>query len=63
MKKSNYDIEVGQVSDRESLADMVVENENETVRGLSTRHIQLITFGGGIGTGLFISTGGSLSTC
>lgn len=32
-------------------------------RGLKSRHMQLIALGSAIGTGLFIGTGGALSTC
>lgn len=35
----------------------------ETVKGLKTRHITLLSLGGAIGTGLFIGSGGALSTC
>ncbi|SCU82639.1 LAMI_0C00254g1_1 [Lachancea mirantina] len=35
----------------------------EVVRGLNPRHIQLIALGGAIGTGLFVGSGGALSTC
>lgn len=34
-----------------------------TQRGLKSRHIQLIALGGAIGTGLFVGSGGGLSTC
>lgn len=39
------------------------EEKNKVVRGLKSRHIQLIALGGAIGTGLFIGSGGALSTC
>ncbi|ODV64090.1 proline specific permease [Ascoidea rubescens DSM 1968] len=38
-------------------------DENNVHRGLKSRHIQLIAISGCIGTGLFVGSGGSLSTC
>ncbi|SCV06242.1 LANO_0H25224g1_1 [Lachancea nothofagi CBS 11611] len=38
-------------------------DETKVVRRLKSRHIQLIALGGAIGTGLFIGSGGALSTC
>ncbi|OWB73573.1 hypothetical protein B5S31_g3322 [[Candida] boidinii] len=37
--------------------------EHTTQRGLSSRHIQLIALGGGIGTGLFVGSGAALAKC
>lgn len=43
--------------------DETDEEKHKVVRGLKSRHIQLIALGGAIGTGLFIGSGGALSTC
>ncbi|XYA01139.1 hypothetical protein QA089_003691 [Meyerozyma guilliermondii] len=40
-----------------------LEEKSEVVRGLKSRHIQLIALGGAIGTGLFIGSGSALSVC
>ncbi|CAH02578.1 uncharacterized protein KLLA0_B14685g [Kluyveromyces lactis] len=51
-------------SDQGSYSD--IENfkpPQKIVRGLKTRHIQLIALGSAIGTGLFIGSGGALSVC
>lgn len=53
-------LEVNITEDVESLS---TAKDNGTTRGLSTRHIQVMMFAGGIGTGLFVGTGGTLSTC
>lgn len=53
-KNSNEDLESG----IETSA-----NGAELKRGLKARHIQLISIGGVIGTGLFIGSGAALSTC
>lgn len=46
-----------------SISDLGEDPPNQVVRGLKSRHIQLIALGGAIGTGLFIGSGGALSTC
>ncbi|KAF4337996.1 general amino acid permease [Fusarium beomiforme] len=42
-------------------ADHAVVTMKETRRGLSPRHVQLMTIAGGIGVGLFVGVGGVLS--
>ncbi|ODV85485.1 hypothetical protein CANARDRAFT_7597 [[Candida] arabinofermentans NRRL YB-2248] len=39
------------------------ERNTSTKRGLKSRHVQLIALAGAIGTGLFVGSGSSLSTC
>ncbi|SCW03861.1 LAFE_0H00650g1_1 [Lachancea fermentati] len=47
--------DVGSISD--------FETPGKIIRGLKSRHIQLIALGSAIGTGLFIGSGGALSVC
>lgn len=63
--KENMKASVNEVIDEEqgSISELEVKPQNEMVRGLKSRHIQLIALGGAIGTGLFIGSGGALSTC
>lgn len=51
-----YDTEQGSTSDDE-------HKPHQIVRGLKSRHVQLIALGSAIGTGLFIGSGGALSVC
>ncbi|RCH77966.1 hypothetical protein CU098_002824, partial [Rhizopus stolonifer] len=46
---------IGDEEDVESL-------QHGTKRGLSARHIQMISLGGAIGTGLFLSSGSNIAT-
>lgn len=63
--KENMKASVNEVIDEEqgSISELELKPQNEMVRGLKSRHIQLIALGGAIGTGLFIGSGGALSTC
>ncbi|KAG7916158.1 hypothetical protein KL927_003623 [Ogataea polymorpha] len=53
--KSNYLFTEEVVSEKEQLT--------EVHRGLKSRHVQLIALGGAIGTGIFVGTGSTLSSC
>ncbi|SCU81051.1 LADA_0B10946g1_1 [Lachancea dasiensis] len=56
--------QIDQVLDLESgSVDHLDQSGQHVVRNLKSRHIQLIALGGAIGTGLFIGSGGALSTC
>lgn len=50
-------------TDNGSLSDLEKGSTHEIIRGLKSRHIQLIALGSAIGTGLFIGSGGALETC
>ncbi|EEQ37550.1 putative proline-specific permease [Clavispora lusitaniae] len=50
-------------TDSASIVSHFSEKNTEIKRGLKSRHIQLIGLGGAIGTGLFVGSGGALSTC
>lgn len=51
-------------SDQDYYTDIEkADSPQKVVRGLRSRHIQLIALGSAIGTGLFIGSGGALSTC
>lgn len=52
------DLEQGSIS---TFSDK--RSDTEVKRGLKSRHLQLIALGSAIGTGLFIGTGSTLSTC
>lgn len=58
--KSHINPTVEEVDDLSSLEKQV---PNQTVKGLSTRHITLLSLAAAIGTGLFIGSGGALSIC
>lgn len=66
-KKDNPNVEVKPIdesligADESSLLELSANVG--TVRGLKSRHIQLIALGGAIGTGLFVGSGAALSTC
>lgn len=49
--------------DLESLSTSHNDFDVGMVRGLKSRHIQLIALGGAIGTGLFVGSGSGLATC
>ena len=57
--KKGHLVSIDQVTDD----DLDLEEKAEVVRGLKSRHIQLIALGGAIGTGLFIGSGSALSVC
>ncbi|QLQ81237.1 hypothetical protein HG537_0E05930 [Torulaspora globosa] len=63
--KENIMTSIQDVIDTEqgSFSDVEKEPSHQIVRGLKSRHIQLIALGSAIGTGLFIGSGGALSTC
>ncbi|GAV53500.1 hypothetical protein ZYGR_0AI07840 [Zygosaccharomyces rouxii] len=64
--KENFVTESIQEDDLErGSIDVLIDEKpsHQMQRGLKSRHMQLIALGCAIGTGLFIGTGGALSTC
>ncbi|KAF6014767.1 hypothetical protein HII12_001184 [Brettanomyces bruxellensis] len=49
-------------SNQSSYCDSMIEQKGGLRRGLSSRHVQLISLGGAIGTGLFVGSGAALAT-
>lgn len=49
-------------STQSAFCNSVIEQKGGLKRGLSSRHMQLISLGGGIGTGLFVGSGAALAT-
>ncbi|GMF06259.1 unnamed protein product [[Candida] boidinii] len=56
------EVSISEVSE-DSISDQETSKNLTTQRGLSSRHIQLIALGGGIGTGLFVGSGAALAKC
>ncbi|KAK0934549.1 hypothetical protein LTR29_013887 [Friedmanniomyces endolithicus] len=54
------DLSVSQTRDVTGSIDLAASHQLE--RGLKSRHVQFIALGGAIGTGLFVGSGGTLST-
>lgn len=62
--KKNLSFSIDEEDDREFEKGEVDQlNKSGLQQGFKSRHIQLIALGGTIGTGLFIGSGGILSTC
>lgn len=49
-------------SNQSSYCNSMIEQKGGLRRGLSSRHVQLISLGGAIGTGLFVGSGAALAT-
>ncbi|CAF1112930.1 unnamed protein product [Adineta steineri] len=61
-QSENVPIDMNQQKERANLINNIEKDETGLHRTLKNRHLQMITIGGAIGTGLFISSGTALAT-
>ena len=62
-EKTQFSIHSTEVEVKQGSVFDIEGQKSGIVRGLKSRHIQLIALGSAIGTGLFIGSGGALSIC
>ncbi|GMM28306.1 proline permease [Martiniozyma asiatica (nom. inval.)] len=59
--KNNYNVEINDIESNSE--NLIFEKGTQIEAGLKSRHIQIISLAGAIGTGLFVGSGAGLAAC